>query len=657
MKQAHSVRGTISVNSKGTGFVTPISEARAKKKTRDNDIEVPPERLHCALHGDEVEVRLLGGKSKYGRPLGEVSRIVERAKEKFVGVVTSEKGAPFIRPDDWRCYTDFALAPGKTHEAQAGDKVLFRMLPWTDPKRAPQADILEVIGRAGEHNAEMQALALARGFSSSFPPAVERAAEEIKKREKEIFAAEIPKRRDMRKVTTFTIDPADAKDFDDALSFRKLPTSKLHNFQTYEIGVHIADVAFFVQEGTPLDAEAQERGNSVYLVDRTIPMLPEVLSNDLCSLNPHEDKCAFSAIFEIDEHARVHARWFGRTVIRSQKRFTYEEAQKVIDAKSGVLAKELEILNRLAKLMREENRAAGAIDFETEEVKFELDEQGRPVRVYKKERLDTHKLVENWMLLANREVAEFLAHTREKKASKSPVLYRIHDLPDSEKIAELALFARALGHQLPITGKSVTGRDLQQLFKKIEGEAEEALIKTTALRTMAKAVYSTKNIGHFGLAMPFYTHFTSPIRRYADLLVHRLLTRRLAGEEVRPDEWTAYERIAEYITEKEIAAADAERESVKMKQVEYMAERLGQIFESTISGVTEWGVYVEEAETKAEGFAALRNFGDDFYQLDAKNYRIIGSRTGKKYTLGDKVRFKFVSADPERKTLDAEIVS
>lgn len=649
-KQSRIVHGILSVNSKGTGFVTPLGDAGAKRKRSDTDTEIAPEHLRCALHGDEVEVRLLGGKSKYGRPFGEVARIVKRAKEKFVGVVQSEGGKTFIRPDDWRCYTDFALAAEKGVDAKGGDKVLFRMHPWTDSQRAPQAEVLEVIGRAGEHNAEMQALALARGFSSSFPPAVERAAEEIKKRETEIFAAEIPKRRDMRNTLTFTIDPADAKDFDDALSLASLPNGH------YEIGVHIADVAFFVQEGTPLDAEARERGNSVYLVDRTIPMLPEVLSNDLCSLNPHEDKCAFSAIFDIDERARVHARWFGRTIIRSQKRFNYEEAQKVIDAKSGVLAEELLILNRLAKLMREQNRAAGAIDFETEEVKFELDENGSPLRIYKKERLDTHKLVENWMLLANREVAEFLAHARENKASKSPALYRIHDLPDSDKIAELALFARALGYHLPITGKSVTGKDLQQLFKKIEGEAEEALIKTTALRSMAKAIYSTKNIGHFGLAMPFYTHFTSPIRRYADLLVHRMLTRRLVGEEVRSDEWTAYERIAEHITEKEIAAAEAERESVKMKQVEYMAERIGQVFDGTISGVTEWGVYVEERETKAEGMAALRNFEDDFYTLDEKHYRIVGSRMGAAYALGDKVRFKVIGADTERKTLDMQVI-
>lgn len=649
-KQVHVVRGIISVNSKGTGFVTPASDTKAKRKRSENDTEVPPERLNCALHGDEVEARLTGEKSKYGHPLGEVARVTKRAKEKFVGVVTLEKGAFFIRPDDWRCYTDFTITPAQESNEKEGDKVFFRMRPWVNPKRAPQADILEVIGRAGEHNAEMKALALARGFSSSFPPAVEHAAGEIKKRYKEIFAGEIPKRRDMRNATTFTIDPADAKDFDDALSLTKMPNGH------YEIGVHIADVAFFVRENTLLDEEARERGNSVYLVDRTIPMLPEVLSNDLCSLNPNEDKYTFSAVFEIDERARVLSRWFGRTIIRSQKRFTYEEAQKVIEAKSGILAEELLTLNRLAKLLREQNRAAGAIDFETEEVKFELDEKGSPLRIYKKERLDTHKLVENWMLLANREVAEFLAHTREKKAGKSPALYRIHDLPDSDKIAELALFARALGHHLPITGKSVTGKDLQQLFKKIEGEAEEALIKTTALRSMAKAIYSTKNIGHFGLAMSFYTHFTSPIRRYADLLVHRMLARRLVGEEVRSDEWTAYERIAEHITEKEIAAAEAERESVKMKQVEYMAERIGQVFEGAISGVTEWGVYVEERETKAEGMAALRNFEDDFYTLDEKHYRIVGSRTGAAYALGDKVRFKVIGADTERKTLDMQVI-
>ncbi|TSC84401.1 MAG: ribonuclease R, partial [Parcubacteria group bacterium Gr01-1014_17] len=485
----------------------------------------------------------------------------------------------------------------------------------------------------------------------------------LKEDEKRIFREEIPRRKDFRNTLTFTIDPADAKDFDDAISFRALPVSS-NQSPVFQIGVHIADVSFFVRENTTLNSEARERGFSVYLVDRTIPMLPEALSNDLCSLNPDEDKFAFSAVFEINEKAEVLSRWFGRTVIRSVKRFTYENAQEVIDAKTGALSEELLTLNRLAKIMQEKNRKAGAIDFAQDEVKFELDKDGWPVRVYKKPHLQTHKLIEEWMLLANREVAEFLSHARppadrragEKQKSKAPVLYRIHDLPDSDKITELALFVRALGHHLPITGKSVTGKDLQQLFKKIEGSAEEALIKTTALRSMSKAIYSTKNIGHFGLAMPFYTHFTSPIRRYADLLIHRMLAGHLHGEKMDEQEWSEYERLAAHITEKEIAAAEAERESVKIKKVEYMSERVGQEFSGVISGVTEWGVYIEENDTKAEGMAALRNFGDDFYSLDEKHYCIVGARSKKKYSLGDKVRFKILSADTERKTLDYQIV-
>ena len=636
------ITGLISINSRGVGFV--------EDEGGKDDIEIPTENLNCALNKDEVEVRLTGGKSQRERPLGAVMKIVKRAKDKFVGVLKQEEGRFFVKPDDWRCYADFRIDAKKTGNAKEEDKVLIKMLPWNDPGRSPEAEIVEVIGRAGEHNTEMKALALARGFASSFPDVVEREARLLKQNEKTIFVEEIPKRKDFRGVTTFTIDPVDAKDFDDALSFKQLQNGN------YEIGVHIADVSFFVREKTVLDAEARERGFSVYLVDRTIPMLPEALSNDLCSLNPNEDKFAFSAVFEINEKAEVLSRWFGRTVIRSDKRFTYEEAQEIINKKEGILSEELLVLNRLAKIMQEKNNAAGAIDFAQDEVKFELDKDGWPIRAYKKPHLETHKLVEEWMLLANREVAEFLSHAREKQKSKMPVLYRIHDLPDSEKIGELALFVRALGHHLPITGKSVTAKELQQLFKKIEGEAEEALIKTTALRSMSKAVYSTKNIGHFGLAMPFYTHFTSPIRRYADLLIHRMLAGHLHGEKMEAQEWAEYERLAEHITEKEIGAAEAERESVKMKKVEYMSERVGKEFDGVISGVTEWGVYIEETETKSEGMAALRNFGDDFYALDEKHYCIKGARTGKKYSLGDKVRFKVIGADTERKTLDYKII-
>ncbi|KKU60052.1 MAG: Ribonuclease R [Parcubacteria group bacterium GW2011_GWA2_47_12] len=647
--QVKTIQGIISINSRGVGFV-------ADESGKD-DIEIPTENLNCAMNKDEVGVRLTGGKSQRDRRLGAVTKIVKRAKDKFVGVLKQEDGRFFVKPDDWRCYADFRIDAKKIGSAKENDKVLIRMLPWNDASRSPEADIIEVIGKAGEHNTEMKALALARGFASSFPDVVEREARLLKQNEKTIFAEEIPKRKDFRGVTTFTIDPVDAKDFDDALSFKKLPTRHGSEQTTYEIGVHIADVSFFVREKTVLDSEARERGFSVYLVDRTIPMLPETLSNDLCSLNPNEDKFAFSAVFEINDKAEVLSRWFGRTVIRSDKRFTYEDAQEIINKKEGALSEELLVLNHLAKIMQARNNAAGAIDFAQDEVKFELDKDGWPIRAYKKPHLETHKLVEEWMLLANREVAEFLSHAREKQQKNAPpVLYRIHDLPDSEKIGELALFVRALGHHLPITGKSVTAKDLQQLFKKIEGEAEEALIKTTALRSMSKAVYSTKNIGHFGLAMPFYTHFTSPIRRYADLLIHRMLAGHLHGEKMEEQEWSEYERLAEHITEKEIGAAEAERESVKMKKVEYMSERVGKEFDGVISGVTEWGIYIEERETKSEGMAALRNFGDDFYALDEKHYCIKGARTGKKYSLGDKVRFKIIGADTERKTLDYKII-
>jgi exoribonuclease R len=669
-------KGIISVNSRGVGFL--------------DDIEIPNENLLCALNGDEVEARLTGKKSQRGKELGEVVKIISRKREKFVGVIEKDG---IIHPDDWRCYTDFKIAKGT---AKINDKVLFKMLSWTNPRQTPEAEIIEIIGKAGEHDTEMRAVALARGFSTSFPSFVESEAENTKRREKEIFAEEMPKRRDFRDILTFTIDPADAKDFDDALSLREITKHNIQNTKIYEVGVHIADVSFFVREGTALNNEARDRGFSVYLVDRTIPMLPEILSNDLCSLNPNEDKFAFSAVFEIDENARVLSRWFDRTIIRSQKRFSYEEAQEMLNVpnlplfQGGVpsqrgegaasvntnhhpvptkvetpllrkggdkkMFEALHTLNCLAKIMSAKNNAAGAIDFATDEVKFELDKNGKPLRIYKKPHLETHKLIEEWMLLANREVAEFLNNAREKHGKKSPVLYRVHDLPDSEKIAELALFVKALGHHLPLGGKRITGKDLQQLFKKIEGEAEEALIKKTALRTMSKAIYSTKNIGHFGLAMPFYTHFTSPIRRYADLMVHRMLAEHLHGKKMEEMEWNEFEKLAEHITEKEIEAAEAERESIKMKQVEYMSERIGKEFSGTISGVTEWGIYIEENDTKSEGMVALRNIEDDFYTLNERQYCVIGSRTKKKYSLGDRVKFKVIGADIERKTLDFQIV-
>jgi len=634
-QEFNNLTGEISINSRAVGFL--VNEKGGQ------DIMIESEHLNTALPYDEVEVKVTG-KDK-GRVKGSVTRVIKRYRTRFVGTVEKLDGTFILKPDDTKVYTPFKIVTASKGLAPK-EKALVELLPWTDPKQKPEATLIRIIGKAGEHNTEMHSIVLAHGFDTEFAPEVEQEAEALKAREKEIFAEELKTRRDLRATPTFTIDPADAKDFDDAISFKKLQNDE------FEIGVHIADVSYFVREGGPLDREARERGFSVYLVDRTIPMLPEVLSNDLCSLNPNEDKLAFSAIFRMKRDGTVLSRTYEKTVIKSHKRFSYEEAQKVLDSKTGPHFEALDTLNGIAKRFMAEKFKKGAIDFETEEVRFELDAKGRPLRVYKKARLDTHKLIEEWMLLANRAVAEFMWHGRSKRKQAEPFLYRTHDVPDPEKIERLALFVKALGHDLSLKRGTVTGKDLQALFKRISGKAEESLIKTSTLRSMTKAVYSTENIGHFGLAFPYYTHFTSPIRRYADLIVHRLLELELQKKSLPEKEWAKYRSIAMSTTEREIEAAQAERESIKYKQVEYMQERIGQEFDGVISGITEWGIYVEEKETKSEGMVKLRDLKDDYYRVDEKNYCIVGERTKKKYSLGDRVRFKIIAADVERKTLD-----
>ncbi len=631
--------GIVSVNSKGVGFL--------ENPLFTEDIEIPSEFLHTALHKDEIEVRLLPKRDKF-RQTAEVVRIIRRAKMRFAGTLEdTEKGFAFI-PDDKRLYRDVLIPRDEAKNATGGDKVYIEITSWDEKVGYPKGRVLDVIGRHGEHNAEIKAIVLERGIAYDYPPAVTREAEEIGKKEKTILPEEIARRRDIRDTTTFTIDPVDAKDFDDALSVRDLGAGR------YEIGIHIADVSHYVREGTALDREARERGFSVYLVDRTIPMLPEVLSNDLCSLNPQEDKLSFSAIFVMDTHGKIHDRWFGKTIMHSNKRFTYEDAQEVLNKGAGEFHTELTILNSIAKKLRKEKEDKGAIDFEQDEIKFELDEKGKPIRIIKKVRTDTHKLVEEFMLLANREVAQFMARAMDQK--RGAFLYRIHDAPVMDRIENLTILVRALGHVLPITKRGVSVKDLKALFTRIEGKAEESLIKTAAIRSMAKAVYSTKNIGHYGLAFEYYTHFTSPIRRYADLIVHRLLERELKGGTIAPGEIALYQRIADENSEKEVRAAEAERASIKYKQVEYMMERVGKIYEGTISGVTAWGIYVEDKETRSEGMVSLRNMTDDYYTLIEKEYAIVGEKTKKRYALGDTVRFKVVGADLDRKTLDYALV-
>ncbi len=667
------IRGALSVNSRAVGFITP---------EHGEDMRIETGNLNTALNRDEVEVELLRERVR-GQRTGRVVRIIRRAKMRFVGTI-EERGTKLVLvPDDFRMYapiqivhsprTDLSSDPrlrrsfggqARSVLGESGVKALVEVKTWKIGGE-PQGEIVKVIGKKGEHEVEMESIVLERGFESQFPPNVEREAEEIAKMGPPFPDSEIKKRRDFRDTLLFTIDPANAKDFDDALSFRQLSPV---NGQRYEVGIHISDVSHYVRESTALDREAQERGTSVYLVDRTIPMLPHALSNDLCSLNPNVDRLAFSAVFEMDENGHVYNRWFGKTVIHSQKRFTYEEAQDLIDrvrkgstlpviGKVEPCGEALQILNATAQKLRAEKTRQGAIDFEQDEIGFELDGQGHPIRVFKKKRLDTHKLIEEFMLLANREVAHFFYRHWKKSGGKVPFIYRIHDVPDSEKLEQLRVFVRALGHELPMrTDGSVTGKDLQALFAAIEGHASESLIKTAAIRSMSKAVYSTRNIGHFGLAFEYYTHFTSPIRRYPDLLVHRSLFSILESHKIDRNKLAILERMAGSATQREIAAAEAERESIKLKQVEYMQERIGKEFDGLISGVTEWGIYVEEKETRSEGMVKLRDLSDDYYVLDQENYCIVGEKTKKKYSLGDKVRFKVAGADAERKTLDYKIV-
>ena len=576
-----------------------------------------------------------------------VNEAVDTRETEFVGMLEKDGDVFFLVPDDKRMYRDILLSRDKILNAKEGDKLQAKITEWPDASKSPKGEVIRVIGRAGEHNAEMLGIVYESGFEVDFPPEVEKEAQIWKKKyQKE---DKLKDRKDFRQTSTFTIDPADAKDFDDALSFKKLADGD------YEIGIHIADVSHFVIEKTKLDREALKRGTSIYLVDRTIPMLPEVLSNDLCSLNPNEPRYAFSAVFVIDKEARVKEHWFGKTLIESDKRFTYEEAQEIIDKGTGIFVEELKTLNELAKKLRDERFRKGAIDFETEEVKFELNDLGKPIQVYRKERKDTHKLIEEFMLLANREVATHM-HAANGKNSRAAFVYRIHDAPDREKIVNLATFVKALGFELKNKEGETTAEDISRMLRSVDGSSAEMLVKTAAVRAMSKAIYSTSNIGHFGLAFEYYTHFTSPIRRYPDLMVHRLLLRFLTKGQIEQDEIIKYQRLCSESSERELEAAQAERASIKYKQVEYMQEHIGEEFDAIVSGVSEWGIYVEEVNTKAEGMVKLRDMKDDFYELNEKLYAIVGKNTSKKYSLGDKIRVKLIASDPERKTLDFQFI-
>lgn len=630
------------------GVVDHVSSRFAYVHVGDDipDVYVRTIDLRTAVDGDTVKLTLLP--DRHGEhPVGRVTEIVRRNRTRFVGKMQRTRNVGYVIPDFRKIHQDFIVFPDDFNGARENDKVVVEVTDWGEPGDNPVARVVEILGKAGENEAEIHSIMAEFGLPFRFPEPVEREAQRIKEG---ITPKEIARRRDFRYATTFTIDPEDAKDFDDALSIEVLPNGN------YRVGIHIADVTHYVRPGTALDQEALDRSTSVYLVDRTIPMLPERLSNELCSLRPHEEKLTFSAVFELDNHARILNEWFGRTIIKSDHRFTYEEAQQILETGKGLFAEELRLLNRLALQLRNERFARGAVNFETTEIKFKLDEKGRPLAVIPKIRKDAHKLIEEFMLLANKRVATYVYNLGKRSAGKGDekdgktFVYRIHDYPDPEKIKDFALFARQFGHRINIDERSVS-RSLNKLMDEIEGKPEQNVLQQLAIRSMAKARYSTEPKGHFGLAFDHYTHFTSPIRRYPDMLVHRLLFHYLqGGKSVNKAE---YESMCVHASEREKRAADAERASVKYKQVEYMSmmdpER---VYDGLISGVTEWGIYVEIIENNCEGMIRMADLDDDYYEYDERNYCIVGRRTRKVYTLGDQVRVKVKRTDIDRRLID-----
>ncbi len=593
-----------------------------------------------AMNGDKVKVQLLA-KRKGREPEAEVLEILERAKSTFVGILEVGKGYAFLIADSKILANDIFIPKDKLKGGTTGQKALVRVLEWPEKAKNPIGEVIDVLGKPGNNDTEMHAILAEFGLPYKYPESVEKAANKIPTT---ISDSEIKNREDFRQVTTFTIDPKDAKDFDDALSIREIKKG------LWEVGVHIADVTHYVQTGDIIDREAEKRATSVYLVDRTIPMLPEKLCNDLCSLRPHEDKLAFSAIFEMNENAEIKNYRIMRTVIHSDRRFAYEEAQEILETGKGDYKDELLVLDKLAKKLREKRFTSGAINFDRYEVKFELDENGKPIRVFFKESKDANKLIEEFMLLANRTVAESIGKVPKDKKAKTFV-YRIHDLPDPEKMENFAEFIRRFGYKLKTTGtKSDISKGINHLLDDVQGKKEQNLIETVAVRAMAKAQYSTHNIGHYGLAFEYYTHFTSPIRRYPDMMVHRLLERYLTGGRSVPD--GKLEEQCQHSSAMENIAATAERASIKYKQVEFMSDKLGMVFDGVISGVTEWGLYVELNENKCEGMVPIRDLNDDYYEFDEKSYCLMGRRNKQQYRLGDTIKIKVARANLERKQLD-----
>lgn len=641
--------GILDISSKGSGYVICDDF--------DDDIFIASNNINKALDNDEVEVYVYKRK-KRGKLEGEITQVLKRAKNNYVGVIQINKNYAFVVPDSTKMYKDIFVPINKTKGAEDGDKVLVSMDDWPENADSPFGRVLEILGKPGEHDTEIHSILAEYGLPYEFPKEVESYANKI---DTTIKPEEVSKRRDLRQVLTFTIDPKDAKDFDDALSFQILKNGN------YEIGIHIADVSHYLQEGTVLDDEAYERATSVYLVDRVVPMLPEILSNKACSLRPKEEKYTFSAIFEMNNKCEILNKWFGRTVIYSDARFAYEEAQSIIETKTNKIPKEVSLINKtyetdqniadavlkmneLAKGLRKKRMSAGAISFDKIEVKFNLDKDNNPTGVYFKTSKDANKLIEEFMLLANKQVAEFIAKQKPPKTG----IYRVHDEPDIAKLGELKAFVARFGYKMNFIDKKSTTASLNKLLTDVVGKNEQNLVDTLAIRTMSKAEYTTHNIGHYGLAFNYYTHFTSPIRRYPDVMVHRLLQRYLDnGKSVNQD---LYEEKCKHSSDMEYLATKAERDSIKYMQIKYMQNHQDEEFLGVISGVTDWGIYVEIEDNKCEGMVRTRDIKDDYYKFDQEEYALVGETTKNKYQLGEEVIVKVKNADLVKKHLDFSLI-
>ena len=632
------VEGTVEMKSTGKAYVV-LDDGESE------DVFIAANNTYKALHGDRVRVAMFP-KRNNSKPEGEIVEVLERRHTDFVGILNISHGYVFVRPDvDWMPI-DIFIPRGDLHGAKDGNKVIAHLVDWPDGSGNPFGEITRVLGKPGENDVEMESILAAHEYPIEFPKEVEKEANKIPVN---ISKDEIRKRRDFRKVFTITIDPADAKDFDDAISLQKLPNGH------WEVGVHIADVSHYVQPGSAIDQEALERGTSVYLVDRTIPMLPEKLCNNVCSLRPNEEKLTFSVVFEMDDEAKIYDHWIGKTIIKSCRRYTYEEVQTMIEGGDGDYKAEILTFHNLATKLREKRMQAGSINFHTEEVKFILDENKKPIDTYVRVQNESHELIEDFMLLANRTVAETFGKPG-SKWSNHTFVYRVHDEPNPEKLNKFVLLISRLGYTMNLSNRNTLVNSYNKLFKDVEGKGEKNLIETVAIRTMAKAIYSTDNIGHYGLAFDYYTHFTSPIRRYPDLMVHRLIERYLI-EGQRSADKNKYEDMCKHASEMEKQAEDMERQSIKYKQAEYLQDKIGQVFEGLVSGVSKWGLFVELKGNKCEGMVRYENLPGDYYYLDDDNFRVVGQETGRIIQLGDEVRVIVKSVDLFKHKMDFEMLA